>query len=375
MLGAPAYFVLEDGRVFSGNAWGALGVTFGEAVFVTAMSGYQETITDPSYCGQILVQTAVHIGNTGMNDEDPESDQIWISGYVVRDPSRISSNWRSLRTLDSDLNSQNIVGIKNVDTRAITRHLRDRGAMRSGIFSGSAIKSNNEMIAKVKAQPAMQGSNLTDQVSTKLEYVIESVGPVKFRVAAIDLGIKRNTPRLLAARGVEVTVVPAGVDPNFLSSGKFDGVFLSNGPGDPASATKTIETIKHVLQHKLPLFGICFGQQLLGRALGLETYKLPFGHRGINQPVQEISSGKVAITAHNHGFAVKAPENNQFDTDFGQGKVTHRCLNDNVVEGLALIDQPAFSVQYHPEAAAGPHDAEPLFDQFVSMMAAHKGEI
>jgi carbamoyl-phosphate synthase small subunit len=368
MNNSMAVLVLEDGRIFRGNSWGSEGTTFGELVFATPMTGYQETITDPSYCGQILVQTAPHIGNTGMNDDDDESDQIWISGYVVRDPSRISSNWRSKRDLLTTLKEQNIVGICNIDTRAITRHLRDKGAMKAGIFSGVDIKSDSEMVSMVSGQVDMKGLNLTNEVSTKNVYVVPAISETIFKVAAIDLGIKRNTPRLFAKRGIETHVFPADTPVSTLLDGNFNGVFLSNGPGDPATANEVVDTIKVLLEKRIPLFGICFGQQLFGRALGLKTYKLQFGHRGINQPVKDLQSGRVAITAHNHGFAVAAPDNNKFDTDFGPGLVTHRCLNDNVVEGLELTEIPAFSVQYHPEAAAGPHDAEYLFNKFVSMM-------
>ncbi len=368
----PAALVLEDGRTFFGNSWGAIGQSFGELVFATPMSGYQETITDPSYCGQILVQTAPHIGNTGMNEEDPESDQIWISGYVVRDPSRIASNWRSTKTLDDELKKQQIVGIANVDTRAITRHLRDKGAMRAGIFSGKVLPSKSEMLAAVTQQPSMKGRNLTAEVTTATKYVIPADGGVEFKVAAIDLGIKRNTPRLLASRHIETHIFPASTPINEILRGGFDGVFLSNGPGDPATAVEVVDSIKEILKVGIPLFGICFGQQLFGRALGLETYKLQFGHRGINQPVKDLATGKVAITAHNHGFAVSVPNSDNFDTPFGPGRVTHRCLNDDVVEGIELIDLPAFSVQYHPEAAAGPHDAEYLFDKFKQLLVKSK---
>ncbi|CAB4584320.1 MAG: glutamine-hydrolyzing carbamoyl-phosphate synthase small subunit [Actinobacteria bacterium] len=368
----PAALVLEDGRIFAGNSWGAIGKTFGELVFATPMSGYQETITDPSYCGQILVQTAPHIGNTGMNDDDPESDQIWISGYVVRDPSRIASNWRSQRTLDDELKTQQIVGIANVDTRAITRHLRDKGAMRAGIFSGNALQSKSEMLAAVTQQPNMKGRNLTAEVTTADRYVVPAEGEAEFKVAAIDLGIKRNTPRLLSSRKIETHVFPANTPIDEILSEGFDGVFLSNGPGDPATATEVVESIKKILAAGVPLFGICFGQQLFGRALGLETYKLQFGHRGINQPVQDLATGKVAITAHNHGFAVAVPNSSYFETPFGPGRVTHRCLNDDVVEGIELVNLPAFSVQYHPEAAAGPHDAEYLFDKFKQLLVKSK---
>jgi carbamoyl-phosphate synthase small subunit len=368
----PAVLVLEDGRVFSGNSWGATGQTFGELVFATPMSGYQETITDPSYCGQILVQTAPHIGNTGMNDEDPESDQIWISGYVVRDPSRIASNWRSKRTLNDELIAQQIVGIADVDTRAITRHLRDKGAMRAGIFSGKVLPSKSEMLAAVTQQPSMKGRNLTAEVTTADRYVVPANREAEFKVAAIDLGIKRNTPRLMAARGIETHVFSANTPIDEILNEGFDGVFLSNGPGDPATASEVVVSIKKILAAGVPLFGICFGQQLFGRALGLETYKLQFGHRGINQPVQDLATGKVAITAHNHGFAVAVPNLNEFDTPYGLGRVPHRCLNDDVVEGIELVNSPAFSVQYHPEAAAGPHDAEYLFDKFKQLLVESK---
>ena len=367
-----AYLVLEDGRHFKGLRWGATGKTFGELVFATPMSGYQETITDPSYCGQILVQTAVHIGNTGMNDEDAESDQIWISGYVVRDPARIASNWRSTRTLDSELHDQQIVGISAVDTRAITRHLRDQGAMRAGIFSGDSVSEIKDMLTQVQDQPSMKGSNLTAKVTTKAAYVVTSIGDAVFKVAAIDLGIKRNTPRLMAKRGIETHVLPATTAVEDILTGEYDGVFLSNGPGDPATASETIEKIKAILDFGLPLFGICFGQQLFARAAGLDTYKLQFGHRGINQPVKDLKTGKVAITAHNHGFAVAVPGGNEFDSLYGPGIVTHRCLNDDVVEGIELTNKPAFSVQYHPEAAAGPHDAEYLFYKFFEMLKLNK---
>lgn len=367
MIRKEAMLVLEDGRIFRGKSWGALGETFGELVFATPMSGYQETITDPSYCGQILVQTAVHIGNTGMNNDDDESDRIWIAGYVARDPSRIASNWRSLRTLDQDLMDQKIVGVSDVDTRAITRHLRDKGSMRAGIFSGEALSSDLEMIEKVNAQPEMKGRNLTKEVTTDKPYIVSAEGETRYKIAAIDLGIKRNTPRMMSKRGIQTHVLPADVNFDAIQANDFDGVFLSNGPGDPAAAKEIIHLIQKILDAHIPLFGICFGHQLLARALQLDTYKLQFGHRGINQPVQDLSTGKVAITAHNHGFAVRA-DSNEFKTQFGPGRVTHRCLNDGVVEGIELIERPAFSVQYHPEAAAGPHDAEYLFDKFLALL-------
>lgn len=363
---APAVLVLEDGRCFRGRSYGATGETFGEAVFNTGMTGYQETLTDPSYHRQVVVMTAPHVGNTGVNDEDDESAKIWVAGYVVRDPARIPSNWRSRRSLDDELVRQGIVGISGVDTRALTRHLRERGAMRVGIFSGNALADDGVLIAKVRQAPEMNGADLSAEVATAETYVVPAVGEKKFTVAAIDLGIKGMTPHLMAERGIEVHVLPATATVDDVYAVAPDGVFLSNGPGDPATADLTV--IKAVLERKTPLFGICFGNQLLGRSLGFGTYKLKYGHRGINQPVQDRTTGKVEVTAHNHGFAVDAPLDQVSDTPYGRAEVSHVCLNDNVVEGLQLLDQPAFSVQYHPEAAAGPHDAAYLFDRFTSLM-------
>ncbi|MFD8569728.1 glutamine-hydrolyzing carbamoyl-phosphate synthase small subunit [Streptomyces sp. NPDC057694] len=364
----PAVLVLEDGRVFRGRAYGAVGETFGEAVFSTGMTGYQETLTDPSYDRQIVVATAPQIGNTGWNDEDDESSRIWVSGYVVRDPARIPSNWRAKRSLDDELVAQNIVGISGIDTRALTRHLRERGSMRSGIFSGADLASDAELIAKVQAQPVMKGLSLYEEVATKEAYVVPAVGEKKFTVAAIDLGIKGMTPQRMAERGIEVHVLPATASVEDVYAVGPDGVFFSNGPGDPATAEGPVALMTAVLERRTPLFGICFGNQILGRALGFGTYKLKYGHRGINQPVQDRTTGKVEVTAHNHGFAVDAPLDKVSETPFGRAEVSHVCLNDQVVEGLQLLDQPAFSVQYHPEAAAGPHDAAYLFDRFTSLM-------
>ncbi|WP_328316436.1 glutamine-hydrolyzing carbamoyl-phosphate synthase small subunit [Streptomyces sp. NBC_00388] len=363
---SPAVLVLEDGRCFRGQSYGATGETFGEAVFNTGMTGYQETLTDPSYHRQVVVMTAPHVGNTGVNDEDDESGKIWVAGYVVRDPARTPSNWRSRRSLDDELVSQGVVGISGIDTRALTRHLRERGAMRVGIFSGNAIADDGTLLAKVRQAPEMNGADLSSEVATAEAYVVPAIGEKKFTVAAIDLGIKGMTPHRMAERGIEVHVLPATATADEVYAVAPDGVFLSNGPGDPATADLTV--IKAVLERKTPLFGICFGNQLLGRALGFGTYKLKYGHRGINQPVQDRTTGKVEVTAHNHGFAVDAPLDQVSDTPYGRAEVSHVCLNDNVVEGLQLLDQPAFSVQYHPEAAAGPHDAAYLFDRFTSLM-------
>ena len=367
---SQAFFVLDDGRIFQGQSWASTGKTFGEAVFQTGMTGYQETLTDPSYHKQVVVMTAPHIGNTGVNTFDNESSKYWVAGFVVRNPSTVTSNWRSERDLESELISQGIVGIQGVDTRAITRHLRDRGAMKVGIFSGLDL-TREEMVVEVRKQADMAGSYLCADVSTPKTYVVPAQGVKKYTVAAIDLGIKGATPRAMAQRGIEVHVMPYNVTLDEILAINPDGVFLSNGPGDPATMTGTIELVRSLLSEEIPIFGICFGHQILGRALGFETYKLQFGHRGINQPVLDKRSGKVEITAHNHGFALKAPTDSGFSTVYGLGQVTHICLNDGVVEGIELLERGAFSVQYHPEAAAGPHDAAYLFDQFVDMMAKY----
>ncbi|MFF9037230.1 glutamine-hydrolyzing carbamoyl-phosphate synthase small subunit [Streptomyces sp. NPDC014892] len=368
----PAVLVLEDGRIFRGRAYGAVGVTFGEAVFSTGMTGYQETLTDPSYHRQVVVMTAPHVGNTGVNDEDPESKKIWVSGYVVRDPARVPSNWRSRRSLDDELRAQGVVGISGIDTRALTRHLRERGAMRVGIFSGNALPDEGVMLTEVREAPEMKGANLSAEVATKETYVVPAIGTKKFTVAAVDLGIKGMTPHRMAERGIEVHVLPATATAEDVYAVNPDGVFFSNGPGDPATADHPVSVMRAVLERGTPLFGICFGNQILGRALGFGTYKLKYGHRGINQPVQDRTTGKVEVTAHNHGFAVDAPLDEVSDTPYGRAEVSHVCLNDNVVEGLQLLDRPAFSVQYHPEAAAGPHDAAYLFDRFVSLMEGQR---
>ena len=364
---SAAYFVLDDGRIFEGSSWGATGKTFGEAVFQTGMTGYQETLTDPSYHRQVVVMTAPHIGNTGVNLEDNESNKFWVSGFVVRNPSKLHSNWRSTGDLESELKKQSIVGISGVDTRAITRHLRDRGAMRVGIFSDTEL-TREEMVVEVRKQAQMAGSNLSEDVSTEKAYCIPAVGEKRCTVVALDLGIKAATPRNMSERGIEVHVLPYNSTLEDILKYKPDGVFLSNGPGDPSAMVETVALVREILIEEIPIFGICFGHQILGRALGFETYKLQFGHRGINQPVLDRTNGKVEITAHNHGFALSAPTDSAFTTVFGSGRVTHICLNDGVVEGIELLERGAFSVQYHPEAAAGPHDASYLFDRFIDVM-------
>jgi carbamoyl-phosphate synthase small subunit len=369
----PAVLVLEDGSRYSGHAYGAHGRALGEAVFATGMTGYQETITDPSYAGQIVMMTAPHIGNTGVNDEDRESDQIWVSGFVVRDPSRVVSNFRATGSLDDQLVDQGIVGISGVDTRAVTRRIRDAGAMRSGIFSGAeAALGEAEQLAIVRAGTPMEGLNLSARVSVTEAKTIPATADRIGSVAVLDLGVKDSTLRYLAARGLDVLVLPQSVTADELLATHPDAVFFSNGPGDPAASGDHVELLQAVLRKGIPFFGICFGNQLLGRALGLGTYKLPFGHRGINQPVLDRATGRVEITAHNHGFAVDAPLDGVFQSPsgFGRVEVSHVNLNDNVVEGLNALDIPAFSVQYHPEAAAGPHDADYLFDRFRDMIIA-----
>lgn len=371
---SKAYLVLDDGRIFEGRSWGATGKTFGEAVFQTGMTGYQETLTDPSYHQQVVVMTAPHIGNTGMNIEDNESSKIWVAGFVVRNPSSITSNWRSNSDLEEELIKQGVVGISGVDTRAITRHLRDRGAMRVGIFSDTDL-TREEMVIEVRKQSPMSGAYLCGDVSTEVPYLVPAVGEKKFTVVALDLGIKAATPRNMAERGIEVHVLPYNSNLEEILAYNPDGVFLSNGPGDPSTMTDTVSLVRDILIEEIPIFGICFGHQILGRALGFDTFKLQFGHRGINQPVLDRKTGKVEITAHNHGFALKAPTDSVFSTVFGPGQVTHICLNDGVVEGLELLERGAFSVQYHPEAAAGPHDASYLFDRFVALMEKYPRKV
>ncbi len=376
-----AVLVLEDGRAFRGDAFGAIGQAVGEAVFNTGMTGYQETLTDPSYAGQVVVMTAPQIGNTGMNDEDGESSAIQVAGFVVRDPSPRPSNWRSRRSLESDLLDAGVVGISGIDTRALTRHLRERGAMRVGVSSlGDDV---GDVLASVQAAPRMAGADLAPGVSTKESYVVAAIGQPIFRVAALDLGIKSMTPHRMAERGIEVEVHPARTTASQLLAGSPDGVFISNGPGDPAAADYAVQAVRGVLDAGVPLFGICFGNQILGRALGLSTYKLRYGHHGINLPVLDRATGKVEVTAHNHGFAVAAPgasttdasllagnSPSPFDTPYGAVEISHVCLNDGVAEGLNCLEAPAFSVQYHPEAAAGPHDADYLFDRFVELIGS-----
>jgi carbamoyl-phosphate synthase small subunit len=389
--GKDAILVLEDGTTLHGTGFGADGETFGEMVFNTGMTGYQETLTDPSYCGQIVAMTAPHIGNTGVNDEDPESSRVWVSGYVVREPARLASSWRATATLDAYLKTSNVPGIAIRDTRALTMRIREQGAMRAAV---STVETDPaRLLERVLASPQMTGADLATVVTTREPYTVTPPPGtrVRFRVAAVDLGIKANTPRSMAERGIEVTVLPAASSAAEILADGPDGVFFSNGPGDPAAVSYAVEAMRGVLDAGVPVFGICFGSQVLSRALGLQTYKLRYGHRGVNQPVMDLATGRVYITSHNHGFAaalpgldgawdasregstwahVPAAARTPFDTPYGAAVVSHVNLNDGVVEGIRLLDYPAFSVQYHPEAAPGPHDAVDHFDQFCALMGA-----
>ena len=365
--------VLEDGQRYVGRSYGSQGQTLGEIVFATGMTGYQETLTDPSYAGQIVLMTAPHIGNTGVNDEDMESRRIWVSGFVVREPSRMASNFRSERSLDDDLESGGVVGISGIDTRAITRHIRSVGAMRAGIFSGDYFSfSDGEQLELVRSGASMRGRNLSDEVSTIEPFGVPAQGERIGSVAVLDLGVKTSTLNYLAKRGFEVLVLPQSVSSEHVLSLNPSAVFFSNGPGDPAASDAHVTLLQEVLRAGVPYFGICFGNQLLGRALGFRTYKLPFGHRGINQPVLDKTTGRVEITSQNHGFAVDMPIEGVSESKegFGRVEVSHYSLNDKVVEGIRCLDIPAFSVQYHPEAAAGPHDANYLFDRFRDVVVA-----
>ncbi|MCG7253230.1 glutamine-hydrolyzing carbamoyl-phosphate synthase small subunit [Corynebacterium hadale] len=386
----PAALVLGDGNVYRGTAFGAVSAdcgsqdsatsepVYGEAVFTTGMSGYQETMTDPSYHRQIVVMTAPQIGNTGWNDEDNESrgNRIWVAGLIIRDVSKRVSSWRAERSLEEEMRNQGIVGISGIDTRSVVRHLRNFGSIPAGIFVGEdAAQSVDKLVALVNEQPSMAGADLSAEVSADEPYTVKAQGEKRFTVVAYDMGVKTATPNHLAKRGVETIVVPANTPFEEITQYNPDGVFISNGPGDPATADEMVDITRKVLEQKLPLFGICFGNQILGRALGLETFKMKFGHRGINVPVKNHLTGKIDITSQNHGFALKAPDGvgvgEKFDTDFGPAVVSHTCLNDDTVEGVALENGMAYSVQFHPESAAGPHDANPLFDQFIELMQQH----
>jgi carbamoyl-phosphate synthase small subunit len=356
-----AMLMLEDGRSFRGRSWGAQGEACGEMVFNTSMSGYQEVLTDPSYAGQIVCMTYPLIGNYGVTEQDAESSRPWVEGFVVREASRMASSWRAEETLDAYLKRWNIVAIEHIDTRALVRHIRDKGAMRACL---STIDSDEaSLLEKTLGSPLMENRELASVVTCKQPYEVPASGVERFHVACYDFGVKLNSLRELAAKGCRVTVVPAGTPAAEVLAMKPDGIFLSNGPGDPASMTAVMEEVRRVAESGVPTFGICFGHQLLGRAFGGTTYKLPFGHRGGNQPVKDLSGGTVEITAHNHGFAVRA------ESLPSEVEVTHLNLNDNCVEGMRHKTLPVFSVQYHPEAAPGPHDAEHHFKRFIELMS------
>jgi carbamoyl-phosphate synthase small subunit len=368
-----ALLVLEDGTFFRGRGFGATGTVFGEAVFNTGMTGYQEVLSDPSYCQQIVTMTTSHVGNYGMNPVDMESDRIQVAGFVVREAARRPSSWRAQGDLRGALADADVVGMEGIDTRALTRHIRDRGAMRAGL--STEVLDVDELLARVQDSPGMVGADLARVVSTPEPYVVEPDGDPRFRVVALDYGIKHNITRLLAAHGCRVHVLPATSTAEDVLALEPDGVFLSNGPGDPAAVTYGVAATQELLG-RLPVFGICLGSQLLGQALGASTTKLVFGHRGVNQPVLRREDGVVEITSHNHGFAVVAESlgtdlgDHTYDTaDHGRVKVSHVSLNDDTCEGLACLDLPAFTVQYHPEAAPGPHDARYLFDRFTDLMS------
>ena len=415
MQGDNALLVLEDGTTLHGTGFGAAGEAFGEMVFNTGMTGYQETLTDPSYCRQIVAMTAPHIGNTGVNGADPESRQVWVSGYVVREPARVPSSWRADRDLDTYLRAEGVPGIAIRGTRALTRRVREQGAMRAAI---STVETDPaRLLDRVLASPQMIGADLACVVTTPEPYTIQPSGQARYRVVAVDLGIKASTPRNLAARGCEVLVVPAITTAEEILATSPDGVFFSNGPGDPSAATYAVDAMRGVLDVGVPVFGICLGSQILALALGLSTYKLRYGHRGVNQPVMDLATGRVYITSHNHGFAAALPgdppdtaappgdphpvalpgvsaetphaiasdvsaetrrgttwahvpprSRQPFDTPYGPAVVSHVNLNDGVVEGLRLLNRPVFSVQYHPEAAPGPHDAADHFDHFCTLL-------
>ncbi|HEX8495072.1 MAG TPA: glutamine-hydrolyzing carbamoyl-phosphate synthase small subunit [Pyrinomonadaceae bacterium] len=358
--GKSALLALEDGRTFRGRSWGAEGESCGEMVFNTSMSGYQEVLTDPSYAGQIVCMTYPLIGNYGVTRADEESGRPWVEGFVVREASRTMSNWRAEETLDAYLKRWKIVAIDGIDTRALVRHIRDKGAMRACL---STLELDEQsLIEKARRSPAMENRELASLVTCKSTYEIPAEGEERFHVVCYDFGVKLNSLRSLARMNCRVTVVPADTPAEEVLRLQPDGIFLSNGPGDPASMTKVVEEVRSVVQSGVPTFGICFGHQLLGRAFGGTTYKLRFGHRGGNQPVKELLSGSVEITSHNHGFAVR-PESLPPDVE-----VTHINLNDNCVEGMRHRSLPIFSVQYHPEAAPGPHDAEHHFQRFLELM-------
>lgn len=364
-----AVLALEDGRIFNGEGFGVEGVEIGEVVFNTSMTGYQEILTDPSYHKQIVTMTVPHVGNTGINLEDPESERVWVSGFVVRSLSPIVSNWRNRGDLNNYLKDQNVVGISGVATRALVRHIREKGVMRAVVAHGEQAKDTDALIEMARNAFDMSGANLVDDVTVAepyhwtqqsdpqwyREHHYDEDGPL---IVAYDFGIKRNILRMMTDRGLRVTVVPSHTSPDQIMAMNPAGIFLSNGPGDPSAVEYAIDNVKNLLGD-VPIFGICLGHQILALALGGETEKMRFGHRGGNQPVKNLATGEVEIASHNHGFAVSA------NSQLSGGEITHLNLNDDTVAGLRHQALQAFSVQYHPEASPGPHDSLYLFDEFV----------
>jgi len=349
---------------------GSPDVTFGEVVFNTSMTGYQEVLTDPSYTGQLVTMTYPLIGNYGVNDEDRESPVPQASGFIVREASRVASNWRSQQGLDDYLETNGITGISEIDTRALTRHIRSEGAMRGAIAPTD--QDAEQLLSQILAQPLMEGLDLACGVSTSESYVVEAVGEERFHVLAYDFGVKAHSPRLLAERGCRVTVIPAETPPESILADPPDGMFISNGPGDPAAVEKAEAVILGLAKANVPVFGICLGHQLICRAFGASTFKLPFGHHGGNHPVKNLDLGTVEITSQNHGFAVKGGDGDEIPGAPGL-RLTHVNLYDGTVEGVEHRELPVISVQYHPEAAPGPHDSRYLFDSFLALMEERAG--
>lgn len=369
-MSRPGYLLLEDGRSFPGELIGAPGETLGEAVFNTSMTGYQEVLTDPSYAGQIVAMTYPLIGNYGVTPEDAESTDVQVAGFVMREASSTYSNWRAAGSLQQYLERAGVVALDEVDTRALTRHLRSAGAMRAAIAPVDVPEA--ALMSRIQAHPRMEGLDLTCGVSTAEAYDVKPVGEQRFRVLAYDFGVKRHSLKLMAERGCAITTIPSTTPAAAILEQEFDGFFVSNGPGDPEAVGHALETIRSLGERGVPVFGICLGHQLVARAFGGSTFKLLYGHRAGNHPVRRMSDGAVEITAQNHGFAVRRGSEPDAVDGAPALRVTHVNLNDQTMEGLAHRELPVFSVQYHPEAAPGPHDSRYLFDQFAAAMAARR---